>query len=145
MNRGPFESIYKEEEANNNLNTKSKSYLKFFYMDNNTVGTTKFTLKIDFMESSGDYNRGFANLVNETYSKHPIEDYQESFDKYDLYGNADDYRTSMKGYPVLAFHWPSTNDNEYSENDIIYIGKYNMLLDKGSDECFGFKPDKKVL
>ena len=145
MNRGPFESIYKEEEANGSLNTKSKSYLEFFYMDNNTVGTTKFTLKIDFMESSGDYNRGFANLVNETYSKHPVEDYQDSFDKYDLYGNIDDYRTSIKGYPVLAFHWPSTDDNEYSENDIIYIGKYNMLLDKGSDECFGFKPNKKVL
>ena len=145
MNRGPFESIYKEEEANDNLNTKSKSYLEFFYMDNNTVGTTKFTLKIDFMESSGDYNRGFANLVNETYSKHPIEDYQDSFDKYNLYGDVNDYRTSVKGYPVLAFHWPSTNDNEYSEKDIIYIGKYNMLLDKGSDECYGFKPNKKIL
>ena len=52
----------------------------------------------------------------------------------------------MKGFPVLAFHWPSDNNNQYNnESDIIYIGKYNMLLDKGSDECFGFKPNEEVL
>jgi hypothetical protein len=117
-------------------------------MDNKTVGTTKFTLKIDFMESSGDYNRGFANLVNEIYSKHPAEDYKDSFDNYNLYGNLEDYRTSVKGFPVLAFHYMSNDDNTYSKensNNCIFIGKYNMLLDKGSDECFGFKPNKKIL
>ena len=146
MNKGPFEKLYEEDKTNNTLNKNSKCFIEFFYMDNETVGTTKFTLKIDFMESSGDYNRGFANLVNGTYSQHPICDYKDSFDNYDLYGNTDDYRTSMKGFPVLAFHWPSDNNNQYNnESDIIYIGKYNMLLDKGSDECFGFKPNKKVL
>jgi hypothetical protein len=117
-------------------------------MDNKTVGTTKFTLKIDFMESSGDYNRGFANLVNEIYSKHPVEDYKDSFDNYNLYGNLEDYRTSVKGFPVLAFHYMSNDDNTYSKensSNCIFIGKYNMLLDKGSDECYGFKPDKKIL
>lgn len=146
MNKGPFEKLYEEDKANNTLNKDSKCFIEFFYMDNETVGTAKFTLKIDFMESSGDYNRGFANLVNGTYSQHPICDYKDSFNKYDLYGNTNDYRTSMKGFPVLAFHWPSDDNNQYNnESDIIYIGKYNMLLDKGSDECFGFKPNKKVL
>lgn len=147
MNKGPFEKLYEEDKANNILNKDSKCFIEFFYMDNETVGTTKFTLKVDFMESSGDYNRGFANLVNGTYSQHPICDYKESFDKFSEYGeNLKDYRTSVKGFPVLAFHWPSDDNNQYNnESDIIYIGKYNMLLDKGSDECFGFKPSKKVL
>ena len=44
-------------------------------MDNDTVGTTKFTLKIDYMESSGTYNMGFANLVKNAYTNHPYYDY----------------------------------------------------------------------
>ena len=28
--------------------------------------------------------------------------------------------------------------------DYVFIGRYNMNLDKGSDECFGFKPDKNM-
>lgn len=146
LNRGPFAKAYKEagDQYNENI-TKHPCYLKWFYMDNKTVGTTKFTLKIDFMESSGDYNRGFANLVNEIYSKHPVEDYKDSFDNYNLYGNLEDYRTSVKGFPVLAFHYMSNDDNTYSKensSNCIFIGKYNMLLDKGSDECYGFKPEK---
>jgi hypothetical protein len=78
MNKGPFESIYKEDETAGKLDKKSKCFLEYFYMDNETVGTNKFTLKIDFMESSGDYNRGFANFVNETYSHHPLKDYNDS-------------------------------------------------------------------
>jgi hypothetical protein len=109
-------------------------------MDNDTVGTDKFTLKIDYMESSGNYNRGFANMVATTYSKHPIEDYKSAFN--DSTGNyvdkASDYRTSVKGYPVLMFHQPDNLDTP------IYIGRYNMLTDKGSDEIYGFKPDKSV-
>jgi len=49
--------------------------MAFFYMDNDSVGTSKFTLKIDYMESSGSYNTGFANLINNAYTKHPIDDY----------------------------------------------------------------------
>lgn len=149
LNRGPFTEAYKKagDQYNENI-TKHPCYLEWFYMDNKTVGTTKFTLKIDFMESSGDYNRGFANLVNEIYSKHPVEDYKDSFNNYDLYGNLEDYRTSVKGFPVLAFHYMSNDDNTYSKensDNCIFIGKYNMLLDKGSDECYGFKPSKKIL
>jgi hypothetical protein len=129
-NRGPFALSYADDPTSTPCKT--------FYFDNNTVGTDKFTLKIDYMESSGDYNRGFANLVATTYSKHPIEDYKDVFNNFDLYGDVDDYRTSVQGFPVLAFHKP----DDVSEP--IFIGKYNMLVDKGSAECYGFKPDKKV-
>ena len=54
MNKGPFEKMYQQDKGNDTLNTDSNCFLEFFYMDNKTVGTNKFTLKVDFMESSGD-------------------------------------------------------------------------------------------
>jgi hypothetical protein len=32
----------------------------------------------------------------------------------------------------MAFH-------EKADGSVVYIGRYNMNLDKGSDECFGYK------
>lgn len=184
MNEGPFAGKEKQ--------------LDWFYFDNYTVGTTKFTMKIDFMESSGSYNVGFANLVANAYTKHPLDDYvaagaiqevdnqeiteassyQEGVQYYyknskgeykeaTLSGSEDfaklsndlglkngtdevkwytmvttykpgtieniqDYRTSVQGFPVLAFHRRSDT------GAIKYIGRYNMILDKGSDEAYGF-------
>lgn len=186
MNEGPF--------------TGKEKQLDWFYFDNYTVGTTKFTMKIDFMESSGSYNVGFANLVANAYTKHPLEDYmaagaiqdqeiteassyQEdvqyyyknskgSYKKATLSGpedfvkssndlelengtdevkwytmvykpgtieNIQDYRTSVQGFPVLAFHRRSDT------GAIKYIGRYNMILDKGSDEAYGFSIKNKYL
>lgn len=214
MNSGPFENQEKQ--------------LDWFYFDNYTVGTNKFTMKIDFMESSGSYNIGFANMVNNAYTKHPLDTYvssgavvkedpnssveketleyqegiiysyynhkgnkksadgfednlvitsKEDFDlgPYLLYKklmeqnptlytklkvadetdtehynkwyiattgykkaeieNTQDYRTSVQGFPVLAFHRKGEN------GEIKYIGRYNMILDKGSDETYGFAID----
>lgn len=214
MNKGPFEE--KEQQ------------IDWFYYDNYTVGTNKFTMKIDFMESSGSYNIGFANMVNNAYTKHPLDTYvsqgatvkedpnssdiketseyiegaiytyynhkgnkkeadgtednlvitsKEDFElgPYKLYEklmkenptvytkikaadekdtehynkwyiatigykkaeieNTQDYRTSVQGFPVLAFHRKGEN------GQIKYIGRYNMILDKGSDETYGFAID----
>lgn len=214
MNRGPFAQQYIED--------KKSTHLDWFYMDNDTVGTTKFTLKIDYMESSGTYNMGFANLVKNAYSHHPYYDYlkagafQKEVSTYEVassyeegktyyyknhkgnwkntdedelkifndeedkaaawalgpygYGtskgiskvNADDnnwyvavisyedlglddikygdLRTSVQGFPVLAFH-QKTDENGNNIGTPLYIGRYNMLLDKGSDEAYGFKMD----
>ena len=218
MNRGPFAQKYVED--------KPSTHLDWFYMDNDTVGTTKFTLKIDYMESSGTYNMGFANLVNNAYSHHPYYDYikagafqKESTDYsvidmstavYDdsktywyknhkgnmkntdedelktIHTEADpaaafamgprdyglsigqnkvntddnnwyeavtvysdiglndlkinDLRTSVQGFPALAFH-QQTDENGNAMGSPIYIGRYNVLLDKGSDEAYGFKMD----
>ena len=219
LNRGPFAAEY---DANPE-NTRQK----YWYMDNYTAGTTKFTMKIDYMESSGTYNMGFANMVKNAYSKHPFDDLNAAgaFTEYDMdqtsyeeatsykagttyyyknhkgnwkntvedelqiqsaedfalgpvayaaahnitkvltegnnegwnneenhqyynkwykavfgyktcvISNTNDYRTSVQGFRTLAFHKKS--DGTYT-----YIGMYNMLLDKGSDEVYGFKPDK---
>lgn len=181
MNEGPF--------------TGKEKQLDWFYFDNYTVGTTKFTMKIDFMESSGSYNVGFANLVANAYTKHPLDDYvaagaiqdadsqtaeaseyqegvqyyyknskgnykeatlsgPEDFNKSPIgmkyntddakwytmettykpstIENIQDYRTSVQGFPVLAFHKRSDTGT------IKYIGRYNMILDKGADEAYGF-------
>ena len=205
---------------------KESTRQDYWYMNNYTAGTTKFTMKIDYMESSGSYNMGFANLVKNGYSKHPLDDYNnaeafqiedpnkttiieatsykeggvywymnhkgnwkntdgsdgdlivdsaEAFamtpaelwevqhpgdtaNKYATSGdyvghwykkvpgystfaipNTNDYRTSVSGFRTLAFHKKFLQDGSIYYQ---YIGMYNMLLDKGSDEAFGFKPDK---
>lgn len=187
MNEGPF--------------TGKEKQLDWFYFDNYTVGTTKFTMKIDFMESSGSYNVGFANLVANAYTKHPLDDYMaagaiqeidsqeiteastyqegvqyyyinkkgkpkeatisslEDFNKSPIgmeyntddakwytmkttykpstIENIQDYRTSVQGFPVLAFHKRSDT------GAIKYIGRYNMILDKGADEAYGFSINDK--
>ena len=112
-NKGPFEV--------------DPMYMEYFFMDNPDVGTTKFTLKIDYMESSGSYNTGLANLVYNAYSKHPLFDYDFADNL-----NISNLRTSVQGFPAMAFH-------EKPDGSVVYIGRYNMNLDKGSDECYGYK------
>jgi len=102
---------------------------KKWHMDSETLGTNKFTWKIDYMESSGSYNTGFANLMgNGIYDKHPLED----LNLRDLDSSV--YRTSVYGFPMLVFH--KTAENEYT-----YIGRYNMNLDKSSNEYYGFEEE----
>ena len=232
--KGPFKEDYDAK--------KSKAQ-KFFYYDNDTVGTNKFTLKVDYMESSGTYNMGLANLVNTAYSHHPLLDYNSSGAfvetdptqttqnpvaneasnyhagttyyyynhkgnlknttddelnilasaedfalgprglaiknnitkvlggigtepsysadaesssikdklaectnvwytyepgyKASTVGHLEDYRTSVQGFPTLAFWQTKTGAKENKEP--LFIGRYNMLLDKGSAEAYGFK------
>ena len=54
--------------------------------------------------------------------------------------NTDDYRTSVRGFRVLAFHKKKPVDGS-TEPIYQFIGIYNMLLDKGSDEVYGFALD----
>ena len=170
LNRGPYTEDYK----NNPESTRQK----YWYMNNYTNGTHKWTMKVDYMESSGSYNAGFASMVGNSYSKHPLKDYLDSgaisstVTEYikDAEGNDteevkgyhnglipqvsfteqlnndtlsdanirwQDYRTSLLGFPVMAFH-------KRAEKDYVFIGYYRMLLDKGSDEVLGFKPEKGV-
>ena len=200
LNRGPFlNDFLADQELTKNFTEfadadgnpyELKSAQKFFYMDNYVVGTTKFTMKIDFMESSGTYNTGFANLVDNAYSKHPLKDYNAAgaFSKLTGYAKAtgdfnsketyyadekgkekvkltaetytpdtyyiaqyspyqfdhlNDYRTSVQGFRTLAFHkkkTPGTSGSQYE-----FIGMYNMNIDKGSDEIYGFKADKSIV
>ena len=116
-----------------------KASFKKWKQDNPVYGTNKFTWKIDYMESSGSYNTGFANLVgNNIYTAHPLAYYHlPDFDDTGL-------RTSVYGFPVLTFHKHSKPADKAKigtdlEDEIYeYIGRYNINQDKGSDELFGF-------
>lgn len=102
------------------------SLAKNWHEDNVDLATNKFTWKIDYMESSGSYNTGFANLMGSgIYNKHPLDDI--GFD-----ASSKNYRTSVYGFPFLAFH--KRADGSYT-----YIGRYNFNLDKGSNEYYGFE------
>ncbi len=101
-----------------------------WHVDHDTIGSKTFTWKIDYMESSGSYNTGFVNLMGTgIYDKHPLEDLGISGI------NPDDYRVNVYGFPMLVFH--KTGENEYT-----YIGRYNMNLDKSSNERYGFEIKK---
>jgi hypothetical protein len=169
LNKGPFEAAYRENPEDTRQD--------YWYMNSYTGGTHKWTMKVDYMESSGSYNAGFASMVGTAYTKHPLEDYvaadvinttvteykkdsegnptNEIKKKYnglapivnfahpissDPLSNANirwsDYRTSLLGFPVMAFHKKA--------DGYTFIGYYRMLLDKGSDEVLGFKPPKGV-
>ena len=153
MNRGPYAEVYNADKAN--VTSDPKTYLGYeesrlsdgWYMNNYTNGTDRWTFKVDYMESSGSYNAGFASLVGTAYSKHPLQDHTSHLTNTDKLASVtecadlgtrwEDYRTSLLGFPVMAFQ-------KRGENDYLFIGYYRMLLDKGSDEVLGFKPSSKV-
>lgn len=125
---------YTHPKLNNQTLTK-------WHMDNKDCKTNKFTWKIDYMESSGTYNTGFANLAgNGLYTNHPLQYYfNETEGK--QYAN---YRTTVYGFPCLVFHKHSTptdkakpDDQQYLNYE--YIGRYNFNLDKSSNEYYGFE------
>lgn len=175
LNQGPFAEDYNDDPESTRQ--------KFWYMNNYTNGTHKWTMKVDYMESSGSYNAGYASLVGNAYSKHPLKDYvdnniidpykkdedtREYLDKDGKVVTVDrdengvitdtsklvnllendttgsirwqDFRTSLLGFPVMAFHKYNNNGEEAYR----FIGYYRMLLDKGSDEVLGLKPAKTV-
>ena len=152
LNKGPFLQDYLNDQANVAAGTtkygEESTRQSGWYMDNYTNKTDRWTMKVDYMESSGSYNAGFASMVGSAYSKHPLQDYiaagafdgEESLVTDAIPGNENirwqDFRTSLLGFPVLAFH--KQKDGSY-----LYVGMYRMLLDKGSDEVLGFDtPDE---
>lgn len=159
MNRGPFAEDFAADQAmveedNKKLGYETTRLVDGWYMNNYTNATDRWTLKVDYMESSGSYNAGFASWVGNSYTKHPLQDYLGV-----LSGTGElkpivkttvcdddgmrweDYRTSLMGFPVMAF-WKRGTDGK----DAVYtfIGYYRMLLDKSSTSVLGFKTPKKV-
>lgn len=151
MNKGPYAEAYAQDQKDVVDDPKKLGYevtrlSDGWYLNNYTNATDRWTLKVDYMESSGSYNAGFANMVATAYTKHPLQDYVKA----DVLTNTaqlkpvvenldmrwEDYRTSVQGFPVMAF-WKHGND-------YTFIGYYRMLLDKGSDEYYGFDINKKI-
>jgi hypothetical protein len=158
MHKGPYEKIFDEDKeklkADKHYYGSEKSRMSDgWYMNNYTNPTDRWTMKVDYMESSGSYNAGFASLVGNAYTKHPLQDYIKAgvltnTDKFenDVFGNMrwQDFRTSLLGFPVMAFHKRKKKGSTNGETECVFIGYYRMLLDKGSDQVLGFKTPKKV-
>ena len=105
-------------------------------------------LKADYAESSGTHNTGIARLWNKalydarvTYS-FGDGDERNIVDKTVLRTNAQqiaadngypyDVRTTIDGFPILLFYRLSSQD------ELIFIGKYNFNNDKSTESVFGF-------
>ena len=124
------------------IEDSGKTSFKKWQQDSPKYGTNKFTWKIDYMESSGSYNTGFANLIgNNIYNQHPL-------DYYNIPGvDTTGMRTTVYGFPVLVFHKhnkPADLEKMGTplEDEVYeYIGRYNINLDKSSNELYGFETE----
>lgn len=105
----------------------SKIIKKGKYDIGNGVAVREFCLKADYMESSGTHNTQFANFVGLlTEGQHPLnKDFQIN----------EKMRTTVYGFPMLLF-W------EDADGNITYVGKYNLNIDKGATDAFGFSCEK---
>lgn len=91
MNRGPFETAYNtllgrvNTEGCKEGGVTGKDMMdneccceNGWFLNNYTNPTDRWTLKVDYMESSGSFNAGFANIAGNIYTKHPLKDYINS-------------------------------------------------------------------
>lgn len=97
-----------------------------------------FTLKADYMESSGSHNTGAANALNALYEGVNLKTPAQERDS--------KYVTAIKGKPIVVFYKELSadklNDNTSDkDSEYIFIGKYNFNLDKKTPEPFGFFSD----
>lgn len=98
-----------------------------------------YTLKADFMESSGVHNTGSANYIDYIY-KMMGSNYMTPPQKaqYIAAGGGDEalksvnIRTTVEGYPIALFWRPTSND------DYTFYGKFNFNTDKNAENVFGF-------
>ena len=158
MHKGPFEDTFADDQKKlkedpHYYGVEESRMIDGWYMNNYTNPTDRWTMKVDYMESSGSYNAGFASLVGNAYTKHPLQDYVgkgvlTNTDKFenDVFGDVrwDDFRTSLLGFPVMAFQKRKKKGSNSGETEYLFIGYYRMLLDKGSDQVLGFKTPKAI-
>ena len=134
--RKNFKGKFKDPAKNGNWNcinenVKDKALSTFTIKEGMSEKT--FTWKADYMESSSSHNTGFASFVYELYKNHPLDYYENTnvaFGGTEVGTYHKQYRTSLYGFPVLAFH-------EDSQGNTSFIGLYNFNLDKGADDTLG--------
>ena len=108
-------------------------------MDNDTVGTTKFTLKIDYMESSGTYNMGFANMLKNAYSHHPYYDSQYDYYEFDYVDiSSVSLEKGIEKYEHMYFKDSPSRARRIVKKDDIIVSTVRTYL-----KAIAVIPDKK--
>ena len=114
-------------------NLRIKLLNRKFQVYKNGYPVNLLCFKADYMESSGSHNTGTGNLVYDLYNnlgyKTPAQTFYENLSDPDYNYK---YLTAIKGYPVVIFY--RENENQ----DYEFVGKYNLNLDKATQEPFGF-------
>lgn len=94
-------------------------------------------MKADYAESSGTHNTGIARLWNEVMTNARIDNEYVCRTKAQNAAKENNYpydvRTTVDGFPILMFYRLTSDD------DLIFIGKYNFNNDKSTESVFGFK------
>lgn len=137
-----YTQFYKQGSDVNSINysTEDSSTKKVYHFEDGDIGVNRFCLKADYAESSGVHNTGFARLVNQALENSSnLNGNNDNSESYHLPQNQFDggtrYRSCIDGRPVYLFFADS------NKNDIIYSGKFNLNIDKSSEEIFGFEGD----
>lgn len=109
---------------------------KYSFKDN-AVPVNCWCLKADYAESSGTHNTGVATLWNDV-----MYNANDATEGYVCRTNAQqaalennypyDVRTTVDGFPIVVMA-RQTSDDEY-----VFIGKYNFNNDKSTENVFGF-------
>ena len=107
-----------------------------FQVNNNDYPVDILTLKADYMESSSSHNTGTANLVYNLLEG--MRWYTPGQQHYNTKNPEYKTLTAIRGYPILCFFKPADADENAPFE---FIGRYNLNLDKSSEEVFGFAPD----
>ena len=112
-----------------------------------STAATDFCLKADFMESSSTHNTGLAKFVDYIYKSlgrdfltpPQMAQYDESKRTGDNKMIDVTMRTSVDGYPIAMF-WRRRFTDQYE-----FLGKYNINIDKGAVNVFGFDNVDKLV
>lgn len=91
-----------------------------------------FVLKADCSDSSSTHNVGFATFIDDVFYKAGIKTPPQRY----VSGNKYDIRIAIDGFPCYVFYRKTSSETPN------FLGKFNMINDKGSSEVFGFSDIK---
>ena len=103
-----------------------------FQVNPNDYPVDILTLKADYMESSSSHNTGTANLVFDALEALGFHTPGQTY--YNAKNPNYKTLTAIRGYPIMCFF------REDEEHDFEFIGRYNLNMDKSSENVFGFLP-----
>lgn len=109
------------------------SYINQTYKDSALVTQAEY---IDYDDYNIEGEATHYHIENNTDGLRRQKDYvcRTDAQKRCISAEQDDVRTAIDGFPMVCFYRTS-----HAANDLVFIGQYNFINDKGSYEVFGFE------